>query len=206
MLRIWGRRTSINVQKVLWCCGELNLDFDRRDVGGEFGGLDTPEYRELNPNARIPTIEDGPFVLWEANTIVRYLSAKYGFGALYPDTLKGRFDAERWMDWQICHILPGMVTMFFGLIRTPEGDRDNAAIEAARLRTQDAWKLLDAHLADREYVCGEKLTVADIPLGAFAYRWHMLPVERIPLPHLARWFEGLRQRPTYKNNVMLPLR
>jgi glutathione S-transferase len=206
MLRIWGRHTSINVQKVLWCCDELNLPFDRKDVGGEFGGLDTPEYLELNPNGRIPTIEDDRFVLWEANTIVRYLCAKHGLGSLCPKASEGRANAERWMDWQICHILPGMVAMFFGLIRTPEEARDHGAIEAARVRTQDAWRILDGHLAKRHYVCGDNFTMADIPLGAFAYRWHMLPIERPELANLYEWFQRLSERPAFKQRVMLPLR
>jgi glutathione S-transferase len=206
MLRIWGRHTSINVQKVLWCCDELNITYDRKDVGGEFGGLDTPEYRKLNPNGRIPTIEDGSLVLWEANTIVRYLCAKHALGSLYPNTLESRVDAERWMDWQICHVLPGMVTMFFGLIRTPEKDRDQAGIETARLRTQDAWKIVDGHLANKSYVCGESFTMADIPLGTFAYRWLMLPIERPSLPNVLEWYERLTNRLAFKKNVMLPLR
>lgn len=206
MLRIWGRHTSINVQKVLWCCDELNIGFDRRDVGGDFGGLDTPKYLRLNPNGRIPTIEDGSFVLWEANTVVRYLCAKHGLGQLCPEALEARADAERWMDWQICHILPGMVTMFFGLMRTPEEERDNAAIETARIRTQDFWKVLDAHLKSRPYLCGDNFTMADIPLGAFAYRWHMLPIQRPTLPHLHDWFGRLSERPAFKKRVMLPLR
>jgi glutathione S-transferase len=206
MLRIWGRHTSINVQKVLWCCDELNVAFDQKQVGGEFGGLDTPQYLDMNPNGRIPTIEDDSFVLWEANTIVRYLCAKHGLGRLCPSELAARIDAERWMDWQICHILPGMVTMFFGLIRTPEESRDKAAINAARIRTEDAWKILDGYLKTRQYVCGEKFTMADIPLGAFAYRWHMLPIERPSLPNLYGWFQRLSERPAFKQRVMLPLR
>jgi glutathione S-transferase len=206
MLRIWGRHTSINVQKVLWCCDELKVPFDREDVGGEFGRLDTTEYLKLNPNGRIPTIEDDRFVLWEANTIVRYLCAKHGSGNLYPKELDARADAERWMDWQICHILPGMVTMFFGLIRTPEEARENGAIEAARIRTQDAWRILDGHLKKQQYVCGDKFTMADIPLGTFAYRWHMLPIERPALPNLYEWFQRLSERPAFKQRVMLPLR
>lgn len=206
MLRIWGRSSSINVQKVLWCCDELKLPFDRKDVGGEYGGLDTPEYLALNPNRRIPTIEDGRFVLWEANTIVRYLCAKHGLGSLCPHELDQRADAERWMDWQICHILPGMVTMFFGLIRTPEAARDHGAIEAARIRTEDAWRILDGHLAKQLYVCSDRFMMADIPLGTFAYRWHMLPIERPELPNLYRWFQRLSERPPFKQRVMLPLR
>lgn len=206
MLRIWGRHTSINVQKVLWCCDELGLQYDRMDVGGDFGGLDTPEYLHLNPNGRIPTIEDDGFVLWEANTIVRYLSAKFGAGTLCPEALQSRVDAERWMDWQICHVLPGMVTLFFGLIRTPAEKRDNAAIELARQRTEEAFRLFDNHMAGRSYVCGSSFSMADIPLGAFAYRWSMLPIDRPALGNFNAWMERLKQRQPFQHRVMLPLR
>jgi len=206
MLRIWGRATSINVQKVLWCSDELALRYEQIDVGGEFGGLDTPRYLAMNPNARIPTIEDDGFVLWEANTIVRYLSAKHGSGSLSPSSLAARSDAERWMDWQICHILPGMITLFFGLIRTPAEQRDTGAIEAALQRTEDAWRILDTHLAHRDFVCGSSFSMADIPLGAFAYRWSMLPIDRPSFPHFKAWLERLKQRPAYQRRVMLPLR
>jgi glutathione S-transferase len=205
MLRIWGRHTSINVQKVLWCCDELGLDFERLDAGGEFGGLDTPEYRSLNPNGRIPTIQDGTFTLWEANTIVRYLAATHGSGTLCPASPRARADVERWMDWQLCHILPGLVTMFFGLVRTAPERRDAAAIEAARQRTQEAWGLLDHHLAQRRHVGGDDFTMGDIPLGAFCYRWYALPIERPRLPGLRAWYERLCERPAFQERVMLPL-
>jgi len=205
MLRIWGRHTSINVQKVLWCCDELKVSFDRKDVGGDFGGLDAPEYLRLNPNGRIPTIEDGSFVLWEANTIVRYLCAIHGLGTLCPKMPEARADAERWMDWQICHILPGMLTMFFGLVRTPEGERDNVAIEAARIRTQDFWKVLDAHLKTRSYLCGDDFTMADIPLGCHVQLWMRLPIERPRYPGLDAWFERLCERPAFRRVVDIPL-
>jgi glutathione S-transferase len=205
MLRVWGRHTSINVQKVLWCCAELGLTPERIDVGGAFGGLDEPGYRRINPNGRIPTIEDDGFALWEANTILRYLAGKHDMGGLCPTGLAERADAERWMDWQLCHVLPGMITLFFGLIRTPAEQRDNSAIETARQRTEEAFGILDRHLSGRQYVSTDRFTMADIPLGAFAYRWLALPIERPQLANLAAWYERLKERTAYRQHVMLPL-
>lgn len=206
MMKIWGRHTSINVQKVLWTCDELALPYERIDVGGEFGGLDAAEFRRRNPNGRIPVIEDEGFVLWESNAIVRYLAAKHGIGTLCPEDLRAQADCDRWMDWQICNILPGLRTLFFGLIRTAPEKRDNAAIEEARVTTQEFWAVLDAHLAPRRYLTGEHFTMADIPLGAFAYRWLALPIERPALPALAAWHGRLAEREPFRRNVMLPLR
>jgi glutathione S-transferase len=204
-MKIWGRHTSINVQKVLWTCDELSIAYDRSNVGGNFGGLDTPDYRRMNPNCRIPVIEDDGFVLWESNTIVRYLADRYGHGTLYPASSQERADAERWMDWQLCHILPGLVTMFFGLIRTLEKDRDLISIEQARIRTEEFWQILDAHLAKRDYIIGSTFTMGDIPVGTFAYRWFALPITRPTLPNLQAWYRRLCARPAYQKNVMLPL-
>src|SRR5690606_18729823 len=127
-----GRKTSSNVQKVLWVCGEIGLPFERENLGGPFGGNDTPEYRALNPNGRVPTIVDDGFVLWESNSCTRYLAAKHAPGTLYPDDLRVRANGERWMDWQLTIVSPAMVPVFWGLVRTPAEKRDNAAIEQAR--------------------------------------------------------------------------
>jgi glutathione S-transferase len=204
-MKVWGRHTSINVQKVLWTCTEIGAHYERLDVGGAFGGLDTPAYRRLNPNGRIPVIEDDGLVLWESNTIVRYLAATRSPGALCPREPGARADAERWMDWQLCHVLPGMVTLFFGLIRTPAAERKMEAIEQARQLTENAWRLLDAHLADRKFVTGDRFTMGDIPIGTFAHRWLALPIDRPALPHLQAWYERLGERSAYRSHVMLPL-
>lgn len=204
-MKIWGRHTSINVQKVLWTCAELGVAHERVDVGGPFGGLDTPEYLRLNPNGRIPVIEDDGFVLWESNAIVRYLAATRGAGVLCPASPRERADAERWMDWQLCHVLPGMVTLFFGLVRKAPEHSDPSLLEAAKKRTEQAWRILDAHLAGRAHVLGERFGMADIPLGTFAYRWLALPLERPQLAHLEAWYERLTRRPAYREHVMLPL-
>ena len=205
MLRIWGRSTSINVQKVLWCCEELDVPYNRVDVGGPFGGNREPEYLRLNPNGLVPTISDGGFVLWESNAIVRYLAARHGMGTLCPEDLTERADADRWMDWQMGTLWASFRPAFIGLVRTPPDERDPASIATAIGKTADNLAILDAHLADRDYVTGPSLTMADIPLGVTAHRWFNLDIERPPMPNLEAWYERLCARAPYRENVMLPL-
>lgn len=204
-LKIWGRKTSSNVQKVLWCCDELKLPYERIDIGGPYGGNDDPKYRALNPMGLVPTIEDGAFVLWESNSIVRYLARKHGLGKLYPKSLTAAASVERWMDWQNGHLGPAIGPIFLGFIRTPPEKRDIAAIEAARQRTAGLWRLVDAHLAKNKFLNGAQFTVADIPLGIQAHRWYVLPVERPPLRNLEAWYKRLCARVPFKTHVMIPL-
>ncbi|MFI4988052.1 MAG: glutathione S-transferase family protein [Alphaproteobacteria bacterium] len=204
-LKIWGRKTSSNVQKVLWCCDELGIPFERVDIGGPFGGNDDPQYRALNPNGLVPTVEDNGLVLWESNSIIRYLARKYGKGALYPQDPAAAATAERWMDWQLAHLNPALVPIFFAYVRTPPEKRDMAAIEAARQRTIPLWRMVDAQLAKGPYLNGEQLSLADMPCGIWAYRWHTMPIERPELPHLAAWYKRLCARPPYRSHIMIPL-
>jgi glutathione S-transferase len=205
VLRIWGRSNSINVQKVLWCCEELDVPYDRVDVGGPFGGNREPEYLRLNPNGLVPTISDGGLVLWESNAIVRYLAARHGMGTLCPEDLAARADADRWMDWQLGTLWADFRPAFVGLVRTPPEERDRASIAAAIGQTAGNLALLDAHLAGRDYVTGPSLTMADIPLGVTAYRWFALDVERPAMPNLEAWYERLRARGPYSATVLSPL-
>ena len=205
MLKIWGRRNSINVQKVLWCCRELGLDYERIDAGGAFGLTREPEYLALNPNGLVPTISDDGFVLWESNAIVRYLAARHGPGTLWPEDLRERADADRWMDWQLGTLWASMRPVFIGLVRTPPEERDHDAIEAARKRTVEYWSMLEAHLADRDYVTGPSFNMADIPLGVSIHRWFQLDIERPPTPNLDDWYARLHDRPAFRENVMVPL-
>jgi glutathione S-transferase len=205
MLIIWGRANSINVQKVLWCCDELGLPFTRIDAGREFGGTDTPEYRRLNPNGLVPTIDDAGFVLWESNVIVRYLATKHRSESLYPSDLHKRFEVERWMDWHATTLWPAVRPIFFGLIRTPPERRDWAAIAKAQAEAERAFTLLNAHLSDRRFVTGETFTIADIPLGIATYRWGALDISRPSLPHVERWHGLLQERPAYQRYVLQPL-
>ncbi|MCG6875699.1 MAG: glutathione S-transferase [Betaproteobacteria bacterium] len=205
MLKIWGRTNSVNVKKALWCAEELGLAYERIEAGREHGVVDTPEYRELNPNGLVPTIEDDGFVLWESHAIVRYLSAKHGAGALWPDDIRMRADADRWMDWTGTRLNPTMRTAFWGLVRTPLAERDAKAIAESVVRSGELLVMVDAVLASRPYIAGEHFTMGDIPLGCHVYNWMMLRIERRPLAHLEAWYERLTKRPAFQKAVMRPL-
>ncbi|WP_213958544.1 MULTISPECIES: glutathione S-transferase [unclassified Variovorax] len=203
MLNIWGRITSINVRKVVWCAQELGLDFQRTEAGGKYGVVQTPEYRALNPNALVPAIDDGDgddashVKLWESNVIVRYLCAKYSSGRLYPEPLPERFDAERWMDWQQTTFNRASAPAFVQWVRTAPADRNPDVIAASVHATEPLFAILDAHLATRRFMLGESFTMADIPLGCEAHRWFGLPpteYTRPAWPHVERWFGELRSR------------
>jgi glutathione S-transferase len=195
MLRIWGRLSSINVQKVVWCADELGLAYERVDVGGKFGRNDTPQYLAMNPNGLVPVIEDDGFVLYESNAIVRYLCARSRNAELWPDDLRRRADADRWMDWQATAFTPATRDAFWNLLRTPEPQRDAAAVETSRVKSEKCAAILDAHLTGREYVCGDAFTAADIVVGCAAHRWLNMPLPRAARPHIERWYAQLKARP-----------
>lgn len=205
MLRIWGRDNSVNVQKALWVCEEMALPYERIDAGGTFGVVNTPQYRNLNPNGLVPTIEDEGFVLWESNAIVRYLAAKHSAGKIWPEDLKVRAEADKWMDWQATTFWPAFRPLFWNLVRTPVDQRDQKAMEESRLRTTEILGYLDAHLKNRPFVAAEALTMGDIPMGCAIWRWMSILIERPDQPNLKRWFDSLAQRPAYKKVVMLPI-
>ena len=201
MLKIWGRATSSNVQKVLWCCAELDLEFERVDVGGPFGGNRDPEYLAMNPNGLVPTVKDGDLVMWESNTICRYLAATRNGEHLYPRDPAARTHVERWMDWQLAVIGPPMGQLLFGLVRSTPETRDPAAIEAARRRAAAAWTIVDDEVKDRPYLAGDHLSLAEIVLGTQIYRWFAFPIERPELPNLRAWYDRMHQRPGFKKHI-----
>ena len=205
MLTIWGRKNSVNVQKVLWCCEEIAVEYQRIDAGGDFGIVKTSQYLSLNPNALVPTIEDDGLVLWESNAIVRYLAAKHATGDLWPDDLKTRAEADQWMDWSSSTFWPALRPLFIGLVRTPTNQRDPQAFEDLRRKTAAALAIVDRHLESRMFLAGDNFTVSDIALGCGVWRWMALPIERPSLPNIQRWFDSLADRPAYKKIVMLPL-
>src|SRR5262252_3132892 len=197
MLKIWGRVNSINVQKVMWAVGELGIPYERTDAGMQFGVVNTPDYRKLNPNSRVPTIEDDDFVLWESNTIVRYLYEKHG----PRRTLRERATSERWMDWTLAHVHPSLTTIFWQLYRTPQDKRDMPAVEAAAKQAGEVLKIADSALASQPSIAGAELTPGDIPLGCFANRWFQAAIERPDLKNLAAWYERLKTRGPYRQHV-----
>jgi glutathione S-transferase len=205
MLKIWGRTTSSNVQKVLWCCAELGIAFERVDLGGPFGGNRDTEYLAMNPNGLVPTVKDGELIMWESNTICRYLASTRGGARLYPTEPGRRTHVERWMDWQLSVVGPPMGVLLFGLIRSKPEERDHAAIEAARRRAVAAWTIVEDELANRLYLAGDELTLAEITLGTMVYRWHTFPIERPALPRVKDWYERLRPRPAFKQFIEIAI-
>jgi glutathione S-transferase len=207
MLKLWGRASSSNVMKVLWTLEELGLGYERIDAGGAFGRTKDPDYRAMNPMGLVPTLqeEDG-WALWESNAIARYLcNAHAPGGTLYPAAPRARAEVETWMDWSLGHVTAPMVTIFFTHVRIPEPERDWKAEARAREDAGRLWRIVDARLAGRRFLCGEELTLADIALGCWVHRWHVLPIERPALPALARYYEALKTRPGFTTHVALPL-
>jgi len=205
VIRILGRDNSINVQKVMWCAAELGVTVERSDIGGAFGGNDSEDYLAKNPNGKIPTLIEDDFVLWESNSIVRYLCEAHGDAPWYPETARNRAVASQWMDWYLTSLHPFMTVIFWQLIRTAPEDQDALAIQSASEEASSLWTMLDNHLADRDFILGEAPSMADIPVGCAAYRWHEMQVDRPNLRHLRSWWERLADRPQYRENVMLPL-
>lgn len=199
MLKIWGRNTSSNVQKVMWCIGELGIEAERFDVGGPFGKNREPAYLNMNPNGLVPTLQDGDFILWESNAIVRHLAREAG--KLEGDDAKIRALANQWMDWQLSVVGPAITPAFWGLIRTPEDKRDPAAIAASQSNTTEAMKIFDTRLGKTAYAAGDAFTIGDIPLGIMAYRYWQLVPERPELPNLQRWYTSLQKRSAFRDHV-----
>jgi len=205
MLKILGRRTSVNVQKAMWLTAELNLDIDRVDIGGQFGGDKTPEYLAKNPNGLIPTLEDGDFVLWESHAIVRYISEQYGSAPWSPEDAAGRAKASQWMDWYLTQMHQPMTVIFWQMIRTAPEDRDMDAVNAAVALAGKFWSMADAQLATHDYLTGDAPTIGDIPAGCSVARWFAIDIDRPSLPRLEAWFERLKDRPAYQDHVVMPL-
>jgi glutathione S-transferase len=205
VLKIWGRITSINVRKVVLAAQWLGLPFERVEAGLAYGIVKTPEYVAMNPNSLVPTVEDDGLVLWESNVIVRYLCAKHSDGGLYPRDLATRFDAERWMDWQQTTFNGAGRDAFVQLIRTPADQRNQGLIDASIKNTEHWLGVLDAHLAQRPFMAGDRFTMADIPIACEMHRYWGLPLPHPPHPNLQRWYAGICASPAARGVLDLPL-
>ncbi len=205
MLKVWGRRSSFNVQKVLWLVGELGLAHEHVPAGGSFGGLDAPSFRAMNPHGRVPVIADGELVVWESHAILRYLAARYDTGGFWRAEPSERARIDGWMDWsQTALQRDFLMGVFWGFYRTPEAQRDWPAIRKSLARCADHFRLLDDVLAERPFLAGEELSLADIPAGTSLYRYFELDIERPATPNVTAWYRRLQERPAYREHVMLP--
>jgi glutathione S-transferase len=204
MLKVWGRRNSSNVQKVMWLIGELGLAYEHVSVGGKYGGLDDPAYRKMNPHGRIPMIQDGELVVWESQSILRYIAAQYGRGSFWPDSAAERSVADSWGDWAVSSPVAEFNAFFWAWFRTPEPERDWPLIEKHRALMAKHFQTLDTTLGDRPFLAGAALSLADIPIGCALYRYFESDIEKPDLPNLAAYYARLKERPAYQENVMIP--
>ncbi|HWK88065.1 MAG TPA: glutathione S-transferase family protein [Xanthobacteraceae bacterium] len=206
-IKVWGRVTSSNVKKVLWLADELKLAVEQTDIGGKHGGVDTPEYRALNPNGRIPTIEDDDFVLWESNAIIRYLCEKYGGEAFYPGDARQRADINRWLDWSLSILSPIDSKIFIATIRTPEAKQNKVELAKMVEQAGQAYAIMDRHLKDRLFFANERFSLADLVLSIFYDRWSRNPflTTRPETPYADAWLARVREREGFRKFVAIPL-
>ena len=202
MLKVWGRNTSSNVQKVLWALGELRVPFERIDAGGAFGKTTEPDYLAMNPNSLVPTLqEESGFTMWESNSIVRYLAARQGGSVLRPADLKVRARAQMWMDWQLSVMGPAITPVFWQMIRTAPEKRDAAVIAASKEKTVTAARIMNAQLGRTRFLAGDEFSYGDIPLGIMIYRYVQLIPERPATANLDRWYGAISAREAFKAQV-----
>jgi glutathione S-transferase len=202
MLRIWGRNTSSNVQKAMFAIGELKLAYERFDIGGQFGKNREPDYLAMNPNGLVPTLqEDDGFLLWESNSIIRYLAAKHGAGTLEPSDLHARALASKWMDWQLSVFGPAMTPVFWGLVRTPAEQRDHKAISDGKVKATAAVRILDEQFARTPYAAGDAFSMGDIPIAIMSYRYRELVPERPSFANFERWYASIALRQAFRDHV-----
>jgi len=196
-MQLYGKPTSINVRKVLWTLAELDINAEIIPCGSGFAPIDTAEFRQLNPNVLVPVLQDGDFVLWESNSICRYLVRKNGHPTLLGGDLQQMAKVEQWMDWQACELNPAWRYAFMALVRQHPDFTDRAAIAQSAQQWQQKLQILDAALAQTgAYICGDDFTLADIVLGLSLNRWLQTPLsDRLELPHLAAYQQRLAQRP-----------
>ncbi|MCT8248177.1 glutathione S-transferase family protein [Proteus faecis] len=205
MLKVWGRKNSSNVKKVLWCLKELNVPYEQIDVGGPFGGLNEANYLAINPNASIPTLQDDDFALWESNTIIRYLCTKYENNTLYPIDLKQRANIEKWMDWSNGSLFAPIQQMMIMIVRTPKEQQNPEIVNALKEKLNKLIKIADDQLAKTTYFAGDAFSLADIAIAPLVYPWLEVCKDRPHFPHIERWFAQLSERPIFRDIVLLPV-
>lgn len=207
-LILWGRRNSSNVQKVVWALEALGLDYERRDVGGSFGGVADPDYQAMNPNGLVPTLQDGDLTLWESDAILRHLARTRGRGTLWPEDEATLAEADQWATWNSTTLWPSAAPVFFGTIRAPRAEQDFEALAPAAEKMRATLAILDAALEGREHLVGDGRTFGEIGPAISARRILALPYgapTREDAPNVARWLDALRARPVFRDHIDLPM-
>lgn len=198
MLRIMGRASSINVRKVLWACAEMEIPFEREDWGAGFKSTRTPEFLALNPNAMVPVIQDDDFILWESNSIIRYLAARSNASNLYPHEARARARVDQWIDWQASDLNKSWSYAFMSLVRHSPEHQDSQALAAACKDWSRHMEILNRQLESTgAYVAGHEFSLADIPVGLSVNRWFETPLTHPDFPAVSDYYERLSHRPGY---------
>jgi glutathione S-transferase len=205
MLKVWGRKTSSNVQALMWCIGELELKYERYDAGHVYGGTDTPEFKAMNPNQTIPVMQDGTDApLWETGAILRYLANRYANDAFWPTELLAQSNVDKWAEWSKLNIALNFTTpIFWRVVRTAPKDQDYAAIQNAVKLLENNLLIADQQLATSEYIAGNNFTLADIQFGHVLFRYFDIEIERATFPALKAYYDRLVNRPAYRTHVMI---
>jgi glutathione S-transferase len=204
-VKIWGRINSTNVRKVLWAAEEIGVSYEQINAGGAYGVVNDAAYLAMNPNGRVPCLEDGDLVLWESNAIVRYLARQYGREPFAPADAASWAAADKWMDWTSFSLAAPFRDLFWNLVRYTPEQRNEEELKRAQEQCAQLLAVADKALGETPYLSGEHLGIGDIPLGCMAYAWFSLPIERPDLKNLAAWYERLCARPAYQKAVMTPL-
>jgi len=203
MIKLWGRRTSINVQKVMWVLAELDIEYCRIDAGGSFGGLNDAAYVALNPHRKVPTLVDGKTVLWESNAILRYLADAYGREAIFGATAAERGTSDRWMEWYQSSVYANFQSIFHQTVKLPATERDSEVLVHAQNAVFKQFALFDSMLASNAYINGDRLSLGDIPMAASLFRYFTMDIDRPEFPQITRYYKNLTQRPAFVENVMI---
>lgn len=202
-ITVWGRANSANVQKVMWLLGELGAPHKRIDAGGKFGGLDTPQFQALSPHARVPVLVDGETVVFESNACLRYLAEKFEVESLWPAGPRERSQVDRWLEWSHNDWAPAVLFLFGMLMRTPADQRQPQRMEQAQAALASLAGRVEGWLAERPFVAGETMTLADLVFATPLYRYYTLPIERAEAPALKAYYEKMCERPAYAKHVMV---
>jgi len=203
MLTVYGRKSSFNLQKVMWLVGELGIAHKHVELGGSFGGLDAAEFLVMNPHGRVPVIDDSGTIVWESHAILRYLAAKYASETSFWNMVPAeRAKADQWMDWSQTELQPAfLVGVFWGWYRTPEAKRDLAAVGKALEQTSRCLRHVERQLKGSSFLLEDRLSLADIPIATHLYRYFNLDLPRPNLPNVERWYERLQSRSAYREHV-----
>ena len=204
MIELWGRSNAYNVQKPLWLLAELGLDFKHHDIGRNSGDLESADFLALNPRARVPVLRLGDAVVWESNSILRYLANQFEATEFYPTDHLPRSQVERWMDWELASLQPAFIDLFWGYYRTPAATRQQSLIDAAQQQCRVQFDLLDAHLAMQPYLAGDAFSLADIACGVCLFRYFNMGLEVEQPAQVMRWYRQLSQRDSFRHTITQP--